>query len=66
MSEPTSAAVDHRSIAARFFAAASIFAFLLGRQSATFTGTTSDWIGFVLNAAALASCLYEASKRLRA
>jgi hypothetical protein len=65
MSDPTNETAARPGASASQIAAVLIFAFLLGRQSVTFTGTIWGWIGLAGFTAALASVLWEIGKTMR-
>ncbi len=65
MSNTTTKPSTWRGSNAAHLAVVTIFAFLIGRVSATFTGSKSDWITLTLNVVVLCTSLHELGKSMR-
>jgi hypothetical protein len=65
MSNTTTKPPTWRGSNAAHLAVVTIFAFLIGRVSATFTGSKSDWITLTLNVVVLGTSLHELGKSMR-
>jgi hypothetical protein len=65
MSNTTTKPATWRGSNAAHLAVVTIFAFLIGRISSTFTGSKSDWITLSLNVAVLGTSLHELGKSMR-
>jgi hypothetical protein len=65
MSTSTTKPATWRGSNAVHLAVVTIFAFLIGRISATFTGSKSDWITLSINVVVLGTSLHELGKSMR-